>query len=298
MSALLSTFRASYGTVSFMTEFKSRLANWTTGNCNANGIDIHYLRTGGDYPPLIALHGLLGDGACLAPLARALESDFDLVLPDARGHGKSSAPAKGYSYGDQAGDVVELLRSLKLQAPILLGHSMGGMTAAVAARELGAGVSGVVLVDPTFISPEWQREVFESDIAEEQRRSLLSHRSDLLVEARGRHPLRSMEILEYLVDAKFRTSMSVFEVLTPPNPDYRELVRSLSVPILLVIAERGIVSLHMARELQELNPLLRYELIADAGHGIPYDQPERLGAVIMSVLRATSNPWVGSMHIH
>ncbi|MFK0163057.1 alpha/beta fold hydrolase [Rhizobium sp. NPDC090279] len=278
----------SYGTLIDMTQSKSCLASWTTDNCNANGIDIHYRRTGGACPPLVALHGLLGSGACLAPLARVLETGFDVVLPDARGHGKSSAPARGYLYGDLAGDVVELVKRLNLSAPILLGHSMGGMTAAVAARELGAGVSGVILIDPTFISPERQREVFESDIAEEQRRSLVSSRADLLDQARVRHPSRSAEILECLVDARLQTSMSAFEVLTPPNPDYRELVQGISVPMLLVIGDRGIVSLDTARELQKLNPLLRYELITDAGHGLPYDQPERLGTVIMPFLRLMS----------
>ncbi|MGY5804671.1 alpha/beta fold hydrolase [Rhizobium sp. LEGMi12c] len=290
-------FQISYGTLRDMTQSKSCLVGWTTGNCNANGIDIHYLRTGGHYLPLVALHGLLGSGACLAPLTRMLENDFDVVLPDARGHGKSGAPARGYLYDDLAGDVVELTKKLNLKAPILLGHSMGGMTAAVAARELGAGVSGVVLVDPTFISPEWQREVFESDIAEEQRRSLVSSRADLFTQARVRHPSRSEEILECLVDARLQTSMSAFEVLTPPNPDYRELVQSIGVPILLVIGDKGVVSLDAARELQKLNPLLRYELIADAGHGLPYDQPERLGAVIMSFLKAISTLRAGSARV-
>jgi pimeloyl-ACP methyl ester carboxylesterase len=269
-----------------MTQRETYFAGWTTGNCNVNGIDIHYQRTGGDYPPIVALHGLLGSGACLAPLASTLEDGFDVVLPDARGHGKSSAPAKGYLYRDLAGDVVELIERLNLDAPILLGHSMGGMTAAVAAGQLGAAVSGVILVDPTFISPEWQREVFESDIAEEHRRSLASSRSDLLAQARFRNQCRSAEIMEWLVDARLQTSMSAFEVLTPPNPDYHELIRSIRAPTLLVIGGKGIVSLDTARELQELNPLLRYELIPDGGHGLPYDQPERLGAGIMAFLRS------------
>lgn len=98
-----------------------------SGRCQANGIDIHFLRTGGDKPPLVALHGLIGSGACLSPLARTLEADFDVILPDARGHGRSSAPASGYSYPELAADVIGLIEKLELDAPILLGHSMGGL---------------------------------------------------------------------------------------------------------------------------------------------------------------------------
>ncbi|NLR96200.1 alpha/beta hydrolase [Rhizobium sp. P38BS-XIX] len=264
---------------------------WATGNCHVNGVDIHYIRTGGDHPPLVALHGLLGNGACLAPLACSLENSFDVVLPDARGHGKSSAPSIGYSYSDLAGDVAGLMKELKLRAPILLGHSMGGMTAAVVAANLGRSIAGLVLVDPTFISPEWQREVFESDIAGDHRRSLMSERAELLAQARLRHPTRSTEVRECLVDARLQTCISAFEVLTPPNPDYCELVQHISAPILLVIGDRGVVSLETASKLQALNPLLRYETIADVGHGIPYDKPAHLGAAILPFLRMVSENW-------
>src|ERR1700753_3217623 len=99
---------------------------WTSAVCNANGIDIHYLRTGGDKPPVVLLHGLLANGACWSPLARALEAEFDVVMPDARGHGESSKPLTGYLYEDYARDVVGLIHGLGLESPILLGHSMGG----------------------------------------------------------------------------------------------------------------------------------------------------------------------------
>ena len=100
--------------------------NWISGLCQANGISIHYLRTGGQKSSIVALHGLLGSGACLSPLARMLEDGFDVVLTDERGHGQSSAPVGGYSYRDLAADVVSLIKQLELDAPILLGHSMGG----------------------------------------------------------------------------------------------------------------------------------------------------------------------------
>lgn len=59
--------------------------HWTVDVCRTNGVDIRYRRTGGSKPPLIALHGLMGSGECLSPLARVLEAEFDVILPDARG---------------------------------------------------------------------------------------------------------------------------------------------------------------------------------------------------------------------
>lgn len=268
-----------------MSEPEPHAASWRSDMCHANGIDIHYRRTDTGNPPLVALHGLIGSGACLLPLAHRLEQDFDVILPDARGHGGSSAPASGYLYDDLAGDVLRLIDRLALPAPVLLGHSMGGMSAAVAASTPGSALTALVLIDPTFISPAWQQEVHESDIAAEHRQLLLSTRDELLAAARLRSPNRSPELTGHLVDARLRTSPAAFEVLTPPNPDWRELVRAISVPTLLLIGDRGIVSPETARELQSLNPLLRYDLIADAGHGLPYDEPERTGAAILAFLK-------------
>jgi pimeloyl-ACP methyl ester carboxylesterase len=264
------------------------MSRWTTAVCEANGIDIHVLRTGGAKPPLVLLHGLLGNGACWTPVARALEDEYDVVMPDARGHGQSSAPLHGYRYDDHASDVIGLIQSLRLVSPLVLGHSMGGMTAAVVASRLGDLLRGVILVDPTFLSPERQREVCDSDVADQHRRLLKLSKAELLAQLRSRHARRSAEMLELLAEARRQTRLSAFDVLTPPNPAYLELVRAIEIPILLAIGDDPVVSLETARELQNLNPLVRVAQIAGAGHGLPFDQPERLAEVVGSFIRSVT----------
>ena len=142
------------------------MTDWSTGNCETNGITIHYTRTGGSKPPLVLLHGLTANGACWTPLARALEEDYDVIMPDARGHGKSSVPDVGYRYEDHANDVVGLIKTLRLPPSILIGHSMGGMVAAMVASRNPELLRSVVLADPTFLSPRVQREVRDSNVAD------------------------------------------------------------------------------------------------------------------------------------
>jgi N-formylmaleamate deformylase len=264
------------------------MTNWTSAVCEANGIDIHYLRTGGTKPPLVLLHGLTASGACWSPLARALEAEFDVVMPDARGHGASSAPLNGYRYEDYARDVVGLIQGLGLASPILLGHSMGGMTAALVASQIGAALRGLILADPTFLSPERQREVYESDAVEQHRRFLSLEKAEALAQARVRHPHRRPEIIELVTEARMKTPIRAFDVLTPPNPEYHHLVSAINVPILLVIAENGVVSLETAQDLQTLNPRLSIVQIQDAGHGLQYDQPERFEGVVRPFLQSVA----------
>jgi pimeloyl-ACP methyl ester carboxylesterase len=264
---------------------KETMTRWTTGICRANGMDIHYLRTGGDKPPVVLLHGLMTSGACWTPLARVLEEDYDVIMPDARGHGNSSVPNHGYYYDNLATDVLSLIEALKLTHLVLLGHSMGGMTAAVAASRNSQRLRGLVLVDPTFLTPERQQEVYTSDVATQHRHILGRSKEDFLAELRIRHHHRPLELIELFAEARFQTSLHAFEILTPPNPDYRQLITTLSVPTLLVIGGTGgIVSPALAAELAELNPYLKIAQIAEAGHAIPYDQPDRFSTITRNFL--------------
>lgn len=231
----------------------------------------------------------MGSGPCWTPLARSLEGAFDVLMPDARGHGDSSAPPHGYRYDDLANDVVGLVRALGLSRPVLLGHSMGGMTAAVVASRRACPLRALVLVDPTFLSPERQREVHASDVADQHRRALGLPKSDLVAQARARHPHRSSEIVELQAEARLKTRIAAFDVLAPPNPAYHDVVRAIDVPTLLVLGDSSpVVSLEMATGLRGLNPRVRVEQIANAGHGLPFEQPERLGEVVGEFLRQTA----------
>jgi N-formylmaleamate deformylase len=246
---------------------------------------IHFSRTGGSGLPVVLLHGLMGSGACWSPLARAIEDEFDVVMPDARGHGRSTAPEFGYSYDQLADDVLGLVEELQLLRPVFIGHSMGGMTAAVVTQRSAGNVRGLVLVDPTFIGPDVQQEVWESDVADQHRRALGLTKCELVADARARHPHRSPGIIELRVEARLNTRLSAFGVLKPPNPDFRAVVRAIEVPTLLVIGDSPVVSFELATELSRINPRVGVEQIPNAGHGLPFDQPEHLERVVASFLR-------------
>lgn len=258
---------------------------WNSAFQDANGITIHYTRTGGARPPVLMLHGLAGSGACWTHVARLLENDFDLIMPDARGHGKSSAPRSGYRYDDLADDAIGLVRALHLDGVTLLGHSMGGLTAAVAANRLGADVRGLVLVEPTFLSLEMQRMVHESGVVEQHRRALEMSHDELLTQTRSRHARRSPEIVALQVEARLQTSVSAFDVLTPPNPDYRELLWSIQAPTLFVVGDSGMaISDEVVREVATLNSRLEIARLEKASHGVHFDQPERFAEAVRHFL--------------
>jgi N-formylmaleamate deformylase len=82
--------------------------------------------------------------------------------------------------------------------------------------------------------------------------------------------------------------MAAVDVLMPPNPPYPHVASAIDVPTLLVIGDKPVVTLDMLVELRSLNPCLQLEQIANAGHGLPFEQPERLGEVVVSFLRGVA----------
>ncbi len=260
------------------------MASWIMRTCKANGIDVHYIRTGGNKPPIVLLHGLMLNGACWTPLARSLERDYDVVMPDARGHGYSSALEHGYSYNHLATDVLCLIETLGLESPIIIGHSMGGMTAAVVASQLRKQLRALILADPTFLTPERQYDVYKSDIIDIHRQILNQPKERYLAERRARDN-RPQEMIELFAQARFQTSIHAFDILRPPNPDYTQLMNTLDIPSLLIIGDVGsVVTAETAASLSEINQHLETVQITNAGHAVPFDQPERFSAVVQTFL--------------
>ncbi len=133
-------------------------STWQEGYANANGIRIHYWRTGGDKPPLILLHGFSDDGLCWTTIARELTDRFDIIMPDARGHGLFDRHNKEDPADVQVEDLRGLIESLELKDPIVMGHSMGSSSAAWFAARYPSIPKAVILVDPRLV----QRDPSES----------------------------------------------------------------------------------------------------------------------------------------
>ena len=97
---------------------------WQPGRVNVSGGHLAYHRTGGTGPALLLSHGLTDNGLCWLRLAAALDPEFDIVMLDARGHGESSRIPAGAAH-DPADDIAQAIEALGLNAPIVMGHSVG-----------------------------------------------------------------------------------------------------------------------------------------------------------------------------
>jgi N-formylmaleamate deformylase len=257
------------------------MMQWRTSEIVANGIRTYYTRTGGDRPPLVLAHGMADSGLCWSRLARALEAEYDIIMPDARSHGLSQRSDGDYDSELLAEDLAGLIRALGLHQPVVGGHSMGAMTTVFLAASHPDLLRAAILEDPPF----WPGNVRLTD--EERRLRLAERRRDLehdkvggrealLARGRADNPLWAEEEFEPWLDSKMAVDSESLPLLSQVL-NWRQALSRITAPTLLLTGdpERGaIMTPEIAEEVKELQPLVQMVRIRGAGHSIRREQFE------------------------
>jgi N-formylmaleamate deformylase len=264
------------------------MSDWSSGDVVANGIRIHYYRTGGDKPPLVLAHGFSDNGLCWTRVARVLEQDYDVIMPDARGHGLSDAPEEGYSSEEHAADLAGLIQALGLGQPALMGHSMGASTVAATVVGYPELLACAILEDPPWFAENspWNRQ--RADLTEEERQAEAEKRfADMVamkartrteIMAIGRQQSPTWDVIEFgpWADAKKQLNTNVLGRRMLTHRPWQEIVEQIERPTLLVTADpdKAIVTPEIAQQAVEMNANIRWVRIEGAGHNIRREQFE------------------------
>jgi pimeloyl-ACP methyl ester carboxylesterase len=106
-----------------------------------------------DVTPVVFLHGVSGCARTYGWLPREITEGRRVVRVDLRGHGNSSHAAGTYDIASYGRDIVAVLRALERPA-VLVGHSLGGVTAWWVAQNAPELVVGAFLEDPPLFMGE------------------------------------------------------------------------------------------------------------------------------------------------
>jgi pimeloyl-ACP methyl ester carboxylesterase len=128
---------------------------WSDGYVYANGIRIHYYHAvpAPGKPVIVMAHGITDIGLCWTTLTWKLQGDYDVYMVDARGHGLSDPFTTSDDADTMIKDLVEFVRALKLEKPILVGHSMGAATVMRIGAEYPDLAKAIVMLDPRLEPP-------------------------------------------------------------------------------------------------------------------------------------------------
>jgi predicted alpha/beta-fold hydrolase len=137
-------------------------ARQTTSDCSdhtlaTQGISLYY-KTCGQGPPLLLLHRFFGTGTLSwGRFIPTLAAQYRLIVPDLRGHGRSTNPSGEFTHRQSATDMFALLDSLGLQQVKAMGISSGGMTLLHITTQQPSRIDAMVLVGATTYFPEQAR---------------------------------------------------------------------------------------------------------------------------------------------
>jgi pimeloyl-ACP methyl ester carboxylesterase len=117
-------------------------------------VTLHYEAEGDpEAPPILLLHGITSSAATWAWIVPHLVGDHRVVRLDLRGHGRSGRTPGAYRFPEYVADATAVAEQVLGRPAVLVGHSLGGGTAAALAQTRPELVRGVVLEDPAIMAP-------------------------------------------------------------------------------------------------------------------------------------------------
>ncbi len=267
-----------------------------------DGVRLACREFGGDGPSVLLLHGLAGHADEWAQTASWLTGRCRVIALDARGHGRSERLPADVSRNSVVADVAFLVERLRLQPVVVVGQSVGGLTALSLAARRPELVRGLVLVDASpagggeeldeAVSAtagalrEWPvpfrsrseaqaffAERFGGSLAADAWTSGLEHRED------GWRPRFDVAVMAQTLRQAIST------------PSWEEWER-IACPTLVVRAGNGVIEPETAEEMVERLPGARLVELADAAHDLHLDRPDEWRETLSGFLDSLDGPTV------
>jgi len=247
----------------------------------------------GEGPPVALLHGLFGSARNLGVVQRALAARHRVLALDMRNHG-ASPHAPAMDYAAMAADVLETLDQRSALPAVLIGHSMGGKAAMMAALQ----------------QPELVTRLVAADIAPVAYQHGNARIADAMLSLKLRPGLTRAAAEAALADAVPEAGVRAFLVqnLAPgAHPTWRIGLREIAAtmpaiegwqtpagaayqgPALFVSgAESDYVRAEDRPAIRILFPAARFVTLKHAGHWLHADNPEGFISVLAAFLAASA----------
>lgn len=252
---------------------------------------------GGEGPGILLLHGMMGRTSTWGSTAAWLTEHGHVVGYDARGHGLSEAPTGPYDRAAHVGDAAAVITSLGLGPAIVIGHSMGALTAWQLAGAHPELVRAVVIGDMAAVVPDVQDRwaawlahwpvPFDS-IAEVRKYFAGGHLGEFFIgdHADQVHPSEG----DYFVEVVREDADGYWPLARTENVlacrehwndrDHSAELEKVLCPALVVAGELSYFSVEGSRRMADRLPQGSFVEIPGAGHVLHFDAPDAWRAAV------------------
>lgn len=270
----------------------TQLQVMTPSFIEVQGIRLALYERPGDKPVLFFIHGNSSNAhAFEAVWNHANLQRYHLVAIDLPGHGKSESPADvtSYTFSSLRTLLAHVIDELRLEGIILVGHSMGGHIALSVLNStdkiIGVSLAGSVPihgaheVPNAYILSDAAQTVFRAEATESE----ILQFSKNAVHKKEKHAILLQSFKE--TDKNFRKEMGLELGRHFGSDNFIseiEVLKKRNMPVCLVHgAEENVVNLSHLRSIKGLNLFKkRVHVVADAGHGVPFESPDEYALIL------------------
>ncbi len=231
---------------------------------------------GSGKPPLLLLHGFPLDHTIWNAQVQDLQTRCQIITPDLRGHGKSTAPDGVYSMDLIARDVLSLLDRIGVYKAIWVGHSMGGYAVMAAYRlapERFAGI-GFVASNHKADSEEGKAKRYETAEKVAQQGAVAAVNPKLFHPNASPDSPAAQEAKQIMLNTPPAGIIGTLHAMAT-RPDSTETLKSIRVPA-LVIGGAGdqLFKPEIPQEMARLIPGAKLVMAEKSGHMPMMEQPD------------------------
>jgi pimeloyl-ACP methyl ester carboxylesterase len=248
-----------------------------------------YYEEAGTGTPTVFLHGLMTGGRFFGKQLAGLADDCHVVVPDFRGHGRSTTTPTGHTMSQYARDVERLLDGLGLDDVVLVGWSMGALVGWEYVDRFGTErLAGFVDVDQPASDFQWDDYDYGSwdatDLAglvgrtQEDPYGMAGAVVDSLVED---DTPADVEQLVYDEVSRVSPAVVTATLVDQTLRDYRDVLPDVDVPSLVCAGgEGGLAPVAAVEDVADRLPDAEVVHFDESGHAPFLDAPERFNRVL------------------
>ena len=242
------------------------------------GLRVIYEESGDpDGEPVILLHGWGCNHTTVKSIASYLEDGMRVISLDLPGHGKSEEPQTVWGTEDFSNLVGDIIKTLGLINPSLIGHSFGGRTS-ISYASSHSDINKIVLVDAAGITPKRSIKYYYKVYTYKALKKLTFL---LLGEKKGKE---RMEVaLKKRGSADYQAASPKMRAIMSRciNEDLRKQMPGIKVPVLLIWGEKDTATpMRDARIMEKLIPDSGLVSFPNCGHYSFLDNPVGFKAVL------------------
>ncbi len=244
-------------------------------NVQINNINLAYERRGKAGTPLILIHGYPLDHSIWDEVALLLENDFDVIIPDLRGFGKSSAVDTPYRMSDFADDIASLLDHLNIEKAMLAGHSMGGYVALAFARKYPNRINGLALVSSQALADSSEGREKRYKTAEDVVEEGVGIVADAMV-AKLSAVKKVQDFAGLLINAQSKAGVTGALKAMAEREDSTPILPQFNFPLLLVHGDAdALIPIDRAKEIKSSLPAAQLFELQGVGHMPMMEAPQK-----------------------